>query len=229
MIVEPVIILENLAKYYNMGTPVEVRALEDISLTVEGSEYILVHGPSGSGKTTLLNVMATLDRPSKGTMFLFEKNLAGFSEAELSRTRREKIGIVFQDFQLFQGLSAWENVALPLIPMGLGRKERQRRACELLEALGLAARISHCPEQMSGGEQQRVAIARALINDPKILFADEPTSNIDEASTQRLLEIFRGLQRQGMTLIVTSHHPIFLQEVDRTLALTEGILGNKPS
>ena len=223
---EAVIILENLAKYYNLGTPVEVRALEDISLTVDRNEYVLIHGPSGSGKTTLLNVMATLDRPSRGAMFLFERNLAGFSEAELSRTRRDKIGIVFQDFQLFQGLTAWENVALPLVPMGLGRKERQRRACGLLEALGLSARIGHCPEQMSGGEQQRVAIARALINDPEILFADEPTSNIDQASTERLLEIFRELQRQGMTLIVTSHHPVFLQEVDRTLALTEGILEN---
>jgi putative ABC transport system ATP-binding protein len=226
---KPVILIEEMNKYYNMGTAVEVRALEDISMRVDPNEYILVHGPSGSGKSTLLNVMATLDRPTMGRVFLFDRNLAGYSDTELSRMRQGKIGIVFQDFQLFQGLTAWENVALPLIPLGLGRRERCRRACSLLEELGLAARIGHCPEQMSGGEQQRVAIARALVNDPEILFADEPTSNIDQASTERLLDIFRDLQERGMTLIVTSHHPVFIEEVDRTVPLARGRIKERPA
>jgi putative ABC transport system ATP-binding protein len=226
---EPVIILEDLKKYYNIGTALEVRALQEISLTVDRNEYVLFHGPSGSGKTTLLNVMATLDRPTTGKMSLFGRSLEGYSDVELSRMRRGKIGIVFQNFQLFQGLTAWENVALPLIPMGLGRKERHRKACTLLEELGLSARVGHNPEQMSGGEQQRVAIARALVNAPDILFADEPTSNIDQESTERLLEIFRELIRRGMTLIITSHHPIFIHEVDRTIPLREGRLEERPS
>jgi putative ABC transport system ATP-binding protein len=225
---EPVVMLEDLKRYYNPGTALEVRALEGIFLTVHRNEYVLLHGPSGSGKTTLLNVMATLDRPTTGKMFLFGRNLAGFSEVELSRIRRRKIGIVFQDFRLFQGLTAWENVALPLIPMGLGRKERRATACSRLEALGLAARMEHSPQQMSGGEQQRVAIARALVNEPEILFADEPTSNIDQASTERLLGILRTLNKRGMTLIVTSHHPVFIQEVDRTLTLKDGRVKERP-
>ena len=229
MNMEPLVVLEDLRRFYNPGTSLEVKALDGISLTVHRGEYVLLHGPSGSGKTTLLNVMATLDRPTVGKMVLFGKDLAGFSELELSRIRRRKIGIVFQNFLLFQGLTAWENVALPLIPVGLGRKKRRKMACSLLEALGLAARVEHSPEQMSGGEQQRVAIARALINDPEILFADEPTSNIDQGSTERLLGIFRTLIQRGMTLVVTSHDPVFVQEVDRTLTLKDGSLQERLS
>ena len=221
---EQVIILNNVSKYFNVGTSLEVRALENISMYIYRNEYVLLDGPSGSGKTTLLNMMAVLDRPTRGKIFLFERSLVGYSELELSRIRRRKIGIIFQDFQLFQGLTAWENVALPLIPVGSGRKERHKRACRLLEEMGLAARIGHSPEQMSGGEQQRVAIARSLINEPEILFADEPTSNIDEESIKRLLGIFRELKKRGITLLITSHHPVFLQEADRTFALSKGKL-----
>ncbi len=221
---EHVVILKDVSKYFNVGTSLEVRALESVSIRIYRNEYVLLDGPSGSGKTTLLNMMAALDRPTGGKIFLFERSLAGYSELELSRIRRRKIGIVFQDFQLFQGLTAWENVALPLIPMGLTGKDRRKRACGLLEELGLSARIGHSPEQMSGGEQQRVAIARALINEPEILFADEPTSNIDEKSIKRLLGIFRELRKRGITLVITSHHPVFAQEADRTFTLSNGKL-----
>jgi putative ABC transport system ATP-binding protein len=222
-----VVVLEDLKKYYNIGTSLEVRAIDGVSLKINPNDYALLDGPSGSGKTTLLNLMSTLDRPTGGRILLFGKNCMGYSGVELSRIRRKRIGIVFQDFQLIQHLTAWENVALPLIPMGVSSKERYRRACELLEELGLSPRIEHGPEQMSGGEQQRVAIARALVNEPEILFADEPTSNIDEESIQSLLRIFRKLKKREITLVVTSHHPIFIREADRTFRLKSGRIEGK--
>lgn len=222
-----VIALENLKKYYNIGTPLEVHAIDGISLKIHSNDYVLLDGPSGSGKTTLLNMMSALDRPTGGKISLFDRDCSGYSGVELSRIRRKGIGIVFQDFQLIKRLTAWENVALPLIPMGVTTKERFKRARELLENLGLSSRINHSPEQMSGGEQQRVAIARALVNEPEILFADEPTSNIDEESIKSLLASFRKLKKQKMTIVITSHHPAFIQEADKTFRMKHGKLEGK--
>lgn len=215
---------ENLSKWYNVGRSDEVRAVENISLEILESQSVVLYGPSGSGKTTLLSLMGTIDRPTRGKIFLQGRDVTQFSDLELSRIRRERIGFVFQSFNLFSGLSAWENVSYPLVPMGVNATERFERAKTLLERLGLADRLHHSPEELSGGEQQRVAIARALINNPEILIADEPTSNIDADSVERLLEILADLKKEGKTIIVSSHDPIFKSHGDALFSLDRGRL-----
>ena len=202
---QPIIKTENLSKWYNTGRTDEVRAVENISLEIKENQSVVLYGPSGSGKTTLLSLMGTIDRPTAGKIFLQSRDVTQFSDLELSRTRRETIGFVFQSFNLFSGFSAWENVSYPLIPIGINASERFERGKTLLERLGLGDRLHHSPEELSGGEQQRVAIARALINNPRILIADEPTSNIDADSVERLLEILADLKKEGKTIIVSSH------------------------
>ncbi len=205
---EPILRAENLSKWYNVGKPHEVRAVEDISLEIYENQYVVLYGPSGSGKTTLLSLIGTLDRPTRGRIFLQGRDITEFSDLELSRIRRQTMGFVFQSFNLLSGLPAWENVSYPLIPMGVPAAKRFERAKFLLERLGLGDRLEHSPEELSGGEQQRVAIARALVNNPHILIADEPTSNIDTDSAERLLEILAGLKEEGKTIIVSSHDPV---------------------
>jgi putative ABC transport system ATP-binding protein len=168
--------------------------------------------------------MGTIDRPTAGKIFLHGRDVTQFSDLELSRIRREMIGFVFQSFNLFSGFSAWENVSYPLIPMGISASERFERSKTLLERLGLGDRLHHSPEELSGGEQQRVAIARALINNPQILIADEPTSNIDADSIERLLEILGDLKKEGKTIIVSSHDPIFKSRGDVLFSLARGRL-----
>ena len=221
---EPIIRTENLSKWYNVGRTDEVRAVEDISLEILENQSVVLYGPSGSGKTTLLSLMGTIDRPTAGKIFLRGRDVTQFSDLELSRIRRDRIGFVFQSFNLFSGLSAWENVSYPLVPVGVRGSERFEQAKTLLESLGLGDRVHHSPEELSGGEQQRVAIARALINDPEILIADEPTSNIDEDSVERLLEILAELKKGGRTIIVSSHDPIFKSEGDALFSLVRGRL-----
>ena len=189
----------------------EVRAVQEVSLEIMENDSVVLYGPSGSGKTSLLGMMATIDRPTEGRIILMGRDVSQFSDAELSRVRREAIGFVFQSFNLFAGMPAWENVAYPLIPLGLRAKDRFARAGMLLERLGLGDRLYHAPEELSGGEQQRVAIARALINNPSILFADEPTSNIDAEAVGRLLDILAELRAEGKTIILATHDPA-LQE-----------------
>jgi putative ABC transport system ATP-binding protein len=220
----PVIKAEKVSKWYNPGKSDEVRAVEGVSLEISENQMVVLYGPSGSGKTTLLGLLATIDRPTHGTITLYGRNVTLLSDLELSRIRREMIGIVFQSFHLFSGISAWENVSYPLIPMGIKAKERYARAADLLRRLGLGDRLFHSPEELSGGQQQRVAIARALVNDPKILVADEPTSNIDEDSVRTLLEIFAELKKQGKTIIVSSHDPVFRSQGDVLFSLNRGRL-----
>ncbi len=215
---------ENLSKWYHAGRPNEVRAVEEINLEIYENQYVVLYGPSGSGKTTLLSLLGTLDRPTQGKIFLHGRDITHFSDLELSRVRRQAVGFVFQSFNLFPGLSAWENVAYPLIPMGVTVTERFGRARSLLEKLGLGDRLDHPPEELSGGEQQRVAIARALVNSPQLLIADEPTSNIDTDSIERLLEIFTGLKEEGKTIIVSSQDPLFKGHADVTFTLLRGRL-----
>ncbi|MGD9039344.1 MAG: ABC transporter ATP-binding protein [Desulfobacteraceae bacterium] len=221
---KPIIKAENVSRFYHMGRRDEVRALQDISLEVQENQTVVLYGPSGSGKTTLLSLMGTIDRPTGGKIYLKGRDVTRFSDLELSRIRRETIGFVFQGFNLFAGFSAWENVSYPLIPMGINARERFQRAETLLEKLGLGDRFHHSPEELSGGEQQRVAIARALVNNPQILIADEPTSNIDAHSIERLLEILGGLKKEGKTLIISSHDPLFKGQGDVLFNLDRGKL-----
>lgn len=221
---DSIIRTEKVDKYYYLGKPEEVRALDQIDLEIFKNQFVLIRGPSGSGKTTLLNLISTIDRPTKGEIFLFGENISTYSDVELSRIRQKRIGLIFQNFNLLPRLPAWENVSFPLIPLGILEKERRKRSEEILIQLNLKKRVDHFPEQMSGGEQQRVAIARALINNPEIIMADEPTSNIDAESIGTLLDTFIDLKRQGKMIIVSSHDPIFLDYCDDTFFLKDGHL-----
>jgi len=221
---DPIIRTEKVDKFYYSGKPEEVRALTQINLEIFKNQFVLIRGPSGSGKTTLLNLISTIDRPTRGRIFLYGEDLSRYSDAELSRIRQKRIGLIFQNFNLLSRLPAWENVSFPLLPLGVQEKDRRARSLEILARLGLEKRANHSPEQMSGGEQQRVAIARALINDPEIIMADEPTSNIDAESIRTLLDTFIELKKQGKTIIVSSHDPIFLNYCDGTLSLKDGNL-----
>jgi len=221
-----VIRTDNLHKYYYIGRPEEVHALNDIDLEICENQSAVIHGPSGCGKTTLLSLISTIDRPTDGRVYLYNQDVSGFSDVELSRIRQKTMGFIFQNFNLLLRLSAWENVAFPLIPIGISEKKRYKRASDLLIRLGLEKRIHHTPEEMSGGEQQRVSIARALINNPDIIIADEPTSNIDTESVQKLLKIFDNLKKEGKTIIVSSHDPIFSDYGNVTFHLVNGHLAN---
>lgn len=221
---ESIIRTENVYKYFNPGTSVEVCALNDITLEIFSRQFVVFFGPSGSGKTTLLSIIGTIERPTKGSVFLGRENVSRFSDVELSRIKQRTLGFVFQNYNLLFRFSAWENVAFPLIPLGVSEKERYRRASEVIRKVGLEKRMHHAPEEMSGGEQQRVAIARALINDPEIVIADEPTSNIDARLVENILEIFRTLNHEGRTIIVTSHNPVFLESADVVFYLEDGNL-----
>jgi putative ABC transport system ATP-binding protein len=224
MMENPIMRAERVSKRYKTGRADEVRAVEEISLEVMENQYVVLYGPSGSGKTTLLGLLGTIDRPTSGKIFLHGRDISRFSDLELSRIRRETIGFVFQNFNLMAGLPAWENVAYPLIPIGISHKERHHRAAALLERLGLGDRQHHSPEELSGGEQQRVAIARALINNPSILIADEPTSNIDADSVERLRGIRGELKADGKTLILSSHDPVFRNQGEVLFNLDRGRL-----
>ena len=222
---DPILKTEDVSKWYNIRRSNEVRAVDKINLEIMKNQTVVLYGPSGSGKTTLLGLMGTIDRPTEGRILLNGKDATLFSDLELSRIRRETIGFVFQSFNLFSGISAWENVSHPLIPIGVGTKRRFERASALLERLGLKDRVSHSPEELSGGEQQRIAIARALINNPQILIADEPTSNIDADAVEMLLEILAELKEEGKTIIISSHDPIFREHGDVHFNLDRGRLG----
>lgn len=221
---ESIIRTEGVSKWYHRGRPDEVRAVDDVSIELAENESVVLFGPSGSGKTTLLSLIGTIDRPTSGKIFFRGRDVTRFSDLELSRIRRQTIGFVFQSFNLLSGLSAWENVSYPLIPTGMKTKDRFERSVFMLERVGLGDRIHHSPEELSGGQQQRVAIARALINEPQILIADEPTSNIDDDSVTRLLDILGELKADGKTIIISSHDPIFKSHGDVLFSLDRGRL-----
>jgi putative ABC transport system ATP-binding protein len=216
----PVLEARSLSKTYRRG---EVRALRDVSLAVAPGSFVLLTGPSGSGKTTLLGLLGALDRPSGGQVFFQGRDLAGCSDVELARVRR-RLGFIFQDFGLIPGLPVWENVTYPLVPRGVRRAERRRRAEGLLARLGLPDKPAARPGELSGGEQQRVAVARALAGDPEVLLADEPTSNLDERSGQAILGILRQIHAEGRTVIVSSHDPRFRPLAAAVYELEAGLL-----
>jgi len=213
---------ENLCKSYHCHTRHEVCAIQDVSLHISKNSFVVLHGPSGSGKTTLLNILGTLDRPTNGKVFMSGEDITSFSDISLSRLRREKIGFIFQDFHLIPRLATWENVSYPLIPLGIGQKERLEKSKVLLEKMELGDRLDHSPEELSGGQQQRVAIARALINNPKIIIADEPTSNIDDETSERVLELLKELKSSGTTILVATHDAHFEKIADVVYKMKNG-------
>jgi putative ABC transport system ATP-binding protein len=194
----------NLCKYFRQGSKTEVRALEDISLIISKGSFLVLKGPSGSGKTTLMAVLAALERPTRGRLIFEGRDLTGLADVELARFRR-RTGFIFQNFSLIPSLSVLENITYPLIPRSIQRKERQRRARALLEGLGMADKSAALPGELSGGEQQRAALARALAGSPEILFADEPTSNLDEQTSEVLISLLKEFHGDGKTVIVSSH------------------------
>ena len=213
---------EKLCKFYSIHSRHEVRAIRDINLNIAKNTFVVFNGPSGSGKTTLLNVIGALDRPTEGKVFIYDEEITSFSDIGLSRLRREKIGFIFQNFHLIPRLSSWENVSYPLIPLGISFRERFQRANLLLEKVGLGDRLDHAPEELSGGQQQRVAIARALINNPEIIIADEPTSNIDEETSVHLLELLKELRNHGVTILVATHDTSFEKVADEIYKIRNG-------
>ena len=213
--------MQNICKDYHTGGEVQ-HILKNIDLTVHRGEYLAVLGPSGSGKSTLMNILGCLDRPTMGSYKLDGQEVAGLSDDKLAVTRNKKIGFVFQNFNLLSRISALENVALPLVYSGVGRKERLEKAMHFLEAVGLADRAGHQPNELSGGQRQRVAIARALVNDPHIIMADEPTGNLDTKSTKEIMEIFQKMHGMGRTIILVTHEPEIAACASRQLLVRDG-------
>jgi putative ABC transport system ATP-binding protein len=213
----------NLAKTYDTGG-VRVLALRGVDLTIERGEFVAIMGPSGCGKSTLLNLLAGLDRPTAGEVRLDGERIDRLSEAELARLRRRKIGFVFQFFNLLPALTAVENVELPLLLVGRGRKEARRAAGELLGELGVADRRTTAPVQLSGGQQQRVAIARALANNPDIVLGDEPTGNLDSATAREVLALLRDARERGQTLLIVTHDARVAAAADRIVTLRDGLV-----
>ncbi len=219
-----VISTENLSRSFGSGDGA-VTAVNDVNLAVSTGEFLSLVGRSGSGKTTLLNLMAGLDQPTSGRVWFQGKHLGSFSESEMVQLRRRNIGFIFQSFGLIPLLSAHENVELPLHIRGVPWRERRRRAAEVLEMVGLSSRTDHRPYELSGGEQQRVAIARALASRPEVLFADEPTGELDTATGMSIANILRDVARgQGVTVIVATHDPALSGMSDRVLQIADGAI-----
>ena len=218
-----VIRLEDIMKTYVMGDAV-VHALDHVSVEIGVGVFTSIMGPSGSGKSTMMNILGCLDRPTSGQYYLDGKEVAGYSDDELARTRNAKIGFVFQNFNLLPKLSAQLNVALPLVYAGIGEEERLERAKTALEAVGLGDRSDHNPTEMAGGQRQRVAIARALINDPAIIMADEPTGNLDTKSSYEIMDIFKKMNDNGKTVVMVTHEPDIAEQTKRILTMRDGKL-----
>ena len=217
--------VEDVHKSYDLGETF-VHALRGVSFSIEVGEFVSIMGPSGSGKSTLMNIVGCLDTPSKGTYLLNDRNVGNLDEEQLAGIRNEEIGFVFQKFHLLPRSSALENVALPLKYASVKQSERLTRAEEVLDKVGLSNRLTHKPTELSGGEQQRVAIARALVNSPSILFADEPTGNLDSKTGHQVLEIFKDLNKRGQTIVVITHEREIAEQSQRTITIKDGEIGS---
>ena len=216
-----IIELREVSKTYSTG-PVRVTALQDVDLQVAAGEFVAIMGPSGSGKSTLMNIVGLLDRPTTGIFRFDGEEIGGKSDNYLARLRREKIGFIFQSFNLFPRTSALKNVALPLLYAGVHAGERRRRARAMLEQMGLAGRTNHSPWELSGGEQQRVAIARALVNNPVLILADEPTGNLDSRTGQSVLALLQELNDRGATIVMVTHDERVAHHTKRIIRLRDG-------
>ena len=217
--------VDDVHKSYDLGETF-VHALRGVSFSIEVGEFVSIMGPSGSGKSTLMNIVGCLDTPSKGTYLLNDKNVGNLDEEQLAGIRNREIGFVFQKFHLLPRSSALENVALPLKYASVKQSERLIRAEEVLDKVGLSHRLTHKPTELSGGEQQRVAIARALVNSPSILFADEPTGNLDSKTGHQVLEIFKDLNKRGQTIVVITHEREIAEQSQRTITIKDGEIGS---
>jgi|SRR5579883_1851428 len=217
----PLVVARDLTKVYLLGDQ-ELHALDGVSIEVRRGEFVAVMGSSGSGKSTLMNVLGCLDRPTTGTYELDGREVSRLNRGELAEVRNKTIGFVFQSFNLLARTSALENVELPLVYAGVGRRERQRRAGAALERVGLAARVHHHPSQLSGGQQQRVAIARAIVNEPRIVFADEPTGNLDTRTSIDVMALFQELWRSGLTVVFVTHEPDVARYASRVVFMRDG-------
>lgn len=221
-----IIDMQNICKDYVQGN-ITVPALKDVCFQMEEGEYVAIMGPSGSGKTTLMNIAGCLDQATSGSFFLDGSDVSRCSDNQMSDIRLKKIGFVFQTFQLLPRMSALENVALPLSYAGVPKKERLNRAYEMLESVGLADRADFKPTQLSGGQKQRVAIARAMINDPKILLADEPTGALDSKSGGQIMELFKELNVNGVSILMITHDANIASHASRMVEIRDGILNYK--
>ena len=227
MVKQMLLNLQNIDKNYGKE-PLFVPVLKDVSLEVAQGDYIAIMGPSGSGKTTLMNIIGCLDRASEGTYLFEEEDISEMNDDALSDLRLNNIGFVFQNFNLLNSQTAQENVALPLIYAGINKEERNLRANVTLSKVGLADRTTFKPNQLSGGQKQRVAIARAIINNPKILLADEPTGALDQASGKQVMELFKALNDEGVTIIMITHDANVASHAKKILHIIDGeIIENK--
>jgi putative ABC transport system ATP-binding protein len=226
----PLIEVRGLTKVYGEG-PAAVEALKGVSLSLHKGEFVAIMGPSGSGKSTFMHLLGCLDRPTSGSYKFLGKEVSGLSKDQLALVRGRQIGFVFQSFNLLSRTSALENVELPMLYAGFGREERDRKARSILEQVGLGARINHRPNELSGGQQQRVAIARALANGAPLLMADEPTGNLDSASSEEIMTLFRHLNRDsGITVVVVTHATDIAVWSDRIVTFKDGlIVDDRPS
>ena len=215
--------LKDIRKIYKMGGD-DLVILKGISIDIHEGEFAALMGPSGSGKSTMMNILGCLDRPTTGSYKLDGQEVAHLSDDELAVVRNKKIGFVFQNFNLLPRISSVENVALPLVYAGVGRKERMERAMQCLQAVGLADRADHLSSELSGGQRQRVAIARALVNEPSIIMADEPTGNLDTKSTKDVMEIFQAMNDEGRTIILVTHEPEIAACANRQLLVRDGMI-----
>jgi putative ABC transport system ATP-binding protein len=218
----PVIELDHIHKIYTMGD-VEVHALRGVSLTIREGEFVAIMGASGSGKSTTMNIVGCLDRPTRGTYILDGEDVSQMSKDERADIRCQKIGFVFQGFNLLSRTSALENVELPMLYLGVDSVQRHQRAMEALAAVGLAGREQNHPNQLSGGQQQRVAVARSLVNNPALILADEPTGNLDSRTSVEVMEIFQRLNRErGITLVLVTHEPDIAEYASRIVVFKDG-------
>jgi len=223
---KPIIRLENVWKTYKMGE-VEVHALRGLDLEVNRGEFLAIQGPSGSGKSTAMNLIGCLDIPTKGTVFLDGKNISHLSESDLAQIRGQKIGFIFQQFNLINTLSAMENVMLPMMFQDFSEDERYKRAKELLELVELGDRMHHKPKELSGGQQQRVAIARSLSVDPDVILGDEPTGNLDSKTGITVMDFLKKLNSQGKTIVMVTHDDKLARQAKKVVYLKDGKIVNK--
>ena len=214
---------QNLTKDYETGTQV-VSALKGINLSVEKGEFLSIMGPSGSGKTTLMNIIGCLDSPTNGSYYLNDKSVSKLDDDELAKIRNEEIGFVFQSFHLLARNTAFDNVMLPLKYAGISKEEATKKSNDVLDLVGLSNRSKHTPAELSGGQQQRVAIARALVNEPSILFADEPTGNLDSNTGQEVMKIFKDLNENGQTIILITHEDSIAKQSNRIITIMDGLI-----
>lgn len=218
-----IIKLDNITKIYDTGAE-KVKALKNINLGIKKGEFVAIIGSSGSGKSTMMNILGCLDVANEGKYFLDGIDISLLNDNEIAEIRNKKIGFVFQSFNLLSKLTALENVEVPMVYSGIKIKDRQKRAFEALERVGLADRVRHRPNELSGGQKQRVAIARSLVNNPKVILADEPTGNLDSNSEKEIMDIFKKLNEEGVTVIMVTHEPEIAAQCKRIVTFKDGIV-----